>query len=134
MTDGSGLGYVSSNLNGGGSLGHLFTRKLLGSITGNYSHNKFLMNLDANGQPLTANSITCGALLRMNATQRFQVFGNYFYFRQLSQGFSGYIPSNGNWKYLHRWNKLCFACFLLKPILQCHWITWVFVILGNLRA
>ncbi len=94
-SDGSGLGYVTVTRNVGGSVGHLFTKKLLGSINGGYSHNQYPMNLDSSGQSLLANTISAGAFLRLNTSQRFQVYANYIYVRQLSEGFSGYIPGNG---------------------------------------
>lgn len=96
VSDGSGLGYVTVTRNAGGSVGHLFTRKLLGSISGSYTHSQFPMNLDPNGQPLTTSGASAGALLRLNTSQRFQIFANYLYFHQLSYGFSGYIPGSGS--------------------------------------
>ena len=95
MSDGSGLGYVTVTRNAGGSVGHLFTKKLLGSINGNYTRSDFPMNLDTTGQPLTTSGISAGAFLRLNTSQRFQVYANYLYYRQLSYGFSGFIPGNG---------------------------------------
>lgn len=96
VSDGSGLGYVTVTRYFGGSVGHLFTRKLLGSINGGYTRSDFPMNLDSNGQALDTSGVSAGAFLRLNMNQKFQVYANYLYFRQLSSGFSGYIPGNGS--------------------------------------
>ncbi|PYV42343.1 MAG: hypothetical protein DMG06_14295 [Acidobacteria bacterium] len=96
ISDGAGVGYLTETQAAGASLGRLLTRRLLASVGGSYSRNKFLFNLDTSGQPLTANGVSAQSLLRLNATQRFQVFASYIYFRQLSGNFNGLVPANGH--------------------------------------
>ena len=96
ISDGAGVGYLTQTQNASASLGRLLTRRLLASVGGGYSRNKLLMNLDTSGRPLTTNGISAQSLLRLNVSQRFQVFGSYIYFRQLSGDFNALVPSNAH--------------------------------------
>jgi opacity protein-like surface antigen len=96
ITDGYGLGGITQTQSAGVSLGRRLTKALTGSVQSNYSRNRFLLSLDANGRPTTTNGITAGANLRLNATERFNLFADYIYFRQLSNGFSTLIPGRAS--------------------------------------
>ncbi|MCI0621742.1 MAG: hypothetical protein L0387_08740 [Acidobacteria bacterium] len=96
ISDGYGLGGITQTQSAGVSLGRRLTKVLTGSVHGSYSRNQFLLNLDANGKPVTTNGISSGVNLSLNATERFNIFANYVYFRQLSSGFSTLIPDRAD--------------------------------------
>ena len=95
LNDGYGIGYLTLMDYAGGSLGRLLTRKLLLSFSGNYAHNRFLMNLAANGQPLSTDNIMAGSLLRFNTNEKLSFYAGYNFIQQISEGFNGFIPGNG---------------------------------------
>lgn len=96
MSDGYGLGGITQTQSAGVSLGRRMTKTLTGSIQSTYSRNQFLLNLDERGKPFTTNGIAAGVNLSLNATERFNLFANYAYFKQLSNGFLSLIPGRAD--------------------------------------
>lgn len=96
VSDGYGFGGITQTQSAGVSLGRRMSRKLTGSVQADYSRNQFLLSLAESGKPITTNGISSGANLSLNATERFNLFANYLYFRQLSSGFSTLIPSRAH--------------------------------------
>jgi hypothetical protein len=96
ISDGYGLGGLTQTQSAGVSLGRRMTKKLTGSVQSEYSRNQFLLSLDENGNPYTTNGISAGVNLSFNATERFNIFANYLYFKQLSNGFSTLIPARAD--------------------------------------
>jgi len=98
ISDGYGLGGITQTQSAGVSLGRRMTKKLTGSVQSDFSRNQFLLSLDEGGKPVTTNGISSGVNLSLNATERFNLFANYIYFKQLSSGFFTLIPrrTDGN--------------------------------------
>lgn len=96
ISDGYGLGGITQVQSAGVSLGRRLTKTLTGSVQSGYSRNRFLLNLDAGGRPLTTNGISAGANLSLNVTERFNLFANHVYFRQFSNGFVDLIPGRAS--------------------------------------
>jgi len=96
ISDGSGLASITQTQSAGVSLGRQLTRTLTGAIHAGYSRNQFLLSVDSEGQPTTTNGVLSGLNLSWNATERFNLFTNYVYFKQLSNGFSTLIPGRAD--------------------------------------
>jgi hypothetical protein len=98
ISDGYGLGGITQTQSAGLSVGRRLTKTLTGSISSQYSRNRFLLNLDANGRPVTTNGISAGANLNLTVAEKMNLFANYIYFKQLSNGFLTLIPdlADGN--------------------------------------
>jgi hypothetical protein len=96
ISDGYGLGGITQTQSAGVSLGRRMTKTFTGSVQSSYSRNQFLLSLDERGRPLTTNGISSGVNLSLNATERLNLFANYVYFRQLSNGFFTLIPGRAD--------------------------------------
>lgn len=96
ISDGYGLGGITRTQSAGISLGRRLTKTLTGSVQSTYSRNQFLLSLDEGGKPVTTNGISSGVNFSLNATERFNFFANYIYFRQLSSGFLTLIPGRAD--------------------------------------
>ncbi|MEW5977954.1 MAG: hypothetical protein AB1898_19345 [Acidobacteriota bacterium] len=96
ISDGYGLGAVTETQQAGVSLGRRLTKTLTGSVNGSYARNRFLLNTDERGKPITTNGVSGGANLSLNLTERVNLFANHTYFRQLSTGFYSVIPGRAS--------------------------------------
>ncbi len=96
ISDGYGLGGMTQTQAAGFSLGRRMTKTLTGAVQTQYSRNKFLLNLDTQGRPVTTNGASAGVNLSWSFAERANVFLSHTYLRQLSSGFSTLLPDHAS--------------------------------------